>query len=291
MVRPLHPLVSGAFPGAPRVDVPTEALSSVPYRHHLDEEAIQPVLDDLRGYFSQADILGYAGVTVGLSGGLDSAVCIDLCRRALGAERVAAVTVLMGPDEERQRLSSLGYCAKRLGVRHIGVDGESVRQALIAAWPGTGPWTPINLETRTIQALIFQVADSLGFGVCATTDRSELLLGRQTESFYGHVSPLLGFYKTDVRFLAGILGIEDAVQDHRPGCTAHWYDDEVLGADYEVIDPILHLLTVDQLSLRDISRQFGIADEEWLRKIEERVRFQPLRLGIHPILPLGAERS
>jgi NH3-dependent NAD+ synthetase len=133
------------------------------------------------------------------------------------------------------------------------------------------------METRTIQSLIFQVADSRNALVAATTDRSEWLLGRYTEAFYGHCAPLAGLYKSEVIALARCLNVEDSVQDSRPGCENYWYDDEVLGAGYDVVDSLLHLLVDVGKSPDQICAELQIEDLDWIEGFSERVQFQPLR--------------
>src|SRR5262249_7383638 len=124
----------------------------------------------------------------------------------------------------------------------------------------------------------FQTADSMQAAVCATTDRSEGLLGRYTEHFYGHFAPIAHLYKTEVIELARFLGVPGGVVNQRPGCESHWYDDEVLGAGYDVIDPLLHLMVEERLTDADIRVGYGVDDTRWLSKLRERLDRQPARV-------------
>lgn len=268
------------FPGSPNPPPSTARFATVsPFCLPLMGIAVDPLIEAIARYLEAAAVLGLRGIALGLSGGVDSVVCAELCRRAAGQENVTAVTVLIGRQAERRHLANLSRTAEIIGIPHVVVDGAQVHQAMEATWPKKGLWSPINMETRVVQTLVFQVADSQGSSVCATTDRSEAVLGRYTEAFYGHVSPLMGLYKTQVLELAAYLGVMEAVSDTRPGCEGHWYDDEVLGADYRTIDPILHLLTTGGISPRQICRAFGPLDEGWVSRIHDRIQLQPIRLG------------
>lgn len=272
--------LSRFFPGAPKQAATAARFAGVaPFCFPFKGITVDPLIEGITKHLDAAAALGLSGIALGLSGGVDSVVCAELCRRAAGEGQVTAVTVLVGAQTERSHLTSLSRSADIIGIPHVVVDGAPLQQAMEAAWPKKGLWSPINMETRTVQTLIFQVADSQASSVCATTDRSEAVLGRYTEAYYGHVSPLLGLYKTQVLELAAYLGVMAAVSDTRPGCEGHWYDDEVLGADYQTIDPIVHLLTTGGLSPRQICREFGPLDEDWVTRIQDRIRLQPIRLG------------
>ncbi len=97
-----------------------------------------------------------------------------------------------------------------------------------------------------------------------------------TEAFYGQLEPLGELWKTEVADLARSLGVTEFLSNPRAGCEDYWYDDEVLGAGYDVIDPILHLMCEERRSPETILGRYG-GDLGWLTAIASRVRAQPLR--------------
>lgn len=270
--------VLSAFPGKLRRTPLASDLSKVSYRRAIDARVVDETVQMIAEGLCDLGKVDINGIVVGLSGGVDSVVCLELCRRAVTDGSVRAVTVLAGDDHEVLRLSNLRTCASMLAVEHIVVDGRAAQAALTAAWPEAGPWSSINTLTRMVHALIFQVADSARSAVCATTDRSEQLLGRYTEHYYGHVAPLAHLYKTEVIELARFLGVADLMEFSRPGCESHWYDDEVLGASYDVIDPLLHLMAEEHRTDVEISLDCGIDDLEWLSRLRLRIDNQPARV-------------
>jgi NAD+ synthase len=269
-----------AFPGAPRQAVPDAIFAGVPYRRPINQAVLDRLVANLRTQLQALRPIGLNGVVVGLSGGLDSVLCLELCRRALpDPTLVMATTVLVGGERERADLARMSSIADALGVRHVLLDGAPLEAALQAGVPGAGgPWTAINIETRVIQTLIFSLADAEQKAVCATTDRSEFLLARFTEHFYGHVAPLWHLYKTEAASLAEVAGVTAQILDARPGCPGHWYDDEVLGVGYGVVDPLLHLLKTQSQTPADIAARFGLTDLEWLEAFAARIKDQTARM-------------
>lgn len=276
--RTLDAEVVRAFPGVPKHKIRSEAFTSVPYRSAVDAGLLEKLISFISGALLESSPVGYSGLAVGLSGGVDSVVTAALCRRACPSRSdVVAVTVLMGDDEECARLSALSECAAAMDLPHIAVDGRDAHRALVAAWSNTGPWSRINIETRVVQSLIFQVADSRNAAVVATTDRSEFLLGRYTEGFYGQVAPLLALFKSEVYDIAHELELRSAIRDLRPGCEGHWYDDEVLGVGYEIVDPLLYLLVDENRRPSEICSSYGIQDRAWVNAFASRILNHSLR--------------
>lgn len=269
----------GAFPGAPVGRLPSDGFASLVGRNPVSMSDVPAILSFLGTEFTAMAEIGLGGVVVGLSGGLDSVVVARLCQLAIGEGReVQTVTVDLGRVGDAERCMAATVCAGKLGIHHSVIDASAARGAVIAASPGRGPWSDINTDTRLIQDFLFRVADAAGACVASTADLSEKLLGRQTEAFYGQVEPLGSLYKTEARELGRVLGVLDFLTDARPGCEDYWYDDEVLGAGYEVIDAVLHLLWVERLEAQAVATRIGMEDVGWIERVKRRVDLQPLRL-------------
>lgn len=276
--RPIAPEVLRTFPGAPATPITAAMFADVRHARVIDA----PFVDGLVGWLVESlaagAAVGHERILTGLSGGIDSLLCARLTQMAVGGARALTATVLVGDAAERARLARLHRVGEALGVTHIEVDGQPLEDLLRVTWPERSEWTPINTETRVIQTLLFQIADTRRAAVCATRNRSERLLGRYTEAFYGHIAPLAGLSKTEVRALAAFVGVLDLLEHDRPGCAGHWYDDEIFGVGYDVLDPLLHLMAHEGAHAEDIAARFGIADVAWLKRLERRVTVQPMRV-------------
>ncbi len=267
-----------SFPGAPQGAWNEQAFAKVSFRHGPAQSSIDLVVRFLVTEWKALEEIGLRGAVVGLSGGLDSVVVIRLCQMAAGADgSVRAVTVNLGRPGDAERTASCVECARRLGVEHLVVDATNVRRTMLEACPASGPWSAINTDTRLIQDFIFGVADRHRSTVVSTGDLSEGLLGRQTEAFYGQLEPLGALFKSEVIDIARVLALTETLADQRPGCEDYWYDDEVLGVGYDIVDPLLYLLETEGRRPSWIAEHYGFADGEWLERLAHRVTHQRLR--------------
>ncbi len=180
---------------------------------------------------------GCRGVVLGLSGGLDSVTVAELCIRALGAEEVVTVSMPLAAGTD---VSGPGR-----GSDHREVAVQPVIDAFIDSHPAAGR-TRVdigNAVARIRMAVLYDIARREGRLVVGTTNRSELMLGYFTKSGDGaaDIRPLAGLYKTQVRQLAGLLGVPQAVIDQAPsaGLWEGQTDEGDLGLPYTDLDRIL----------------------------------------------------
>lgn len=196
------------------------------------------------------DEAGANGVVIGLSGGVDSSTITSLSVRALGVERVK---VLLMPDKESSKkgIEDAERVVSILGLKDVvRIDITSIVEAVLRLSGDsyeTAPRIPkANVKARVRMILLYYYANKENRLVVGSGDRSEWLLGYFTKwgDAAADLYPLLGLYKTQVRMLAEYLGIPEDIAwkpsspDLWPG---HKAMDE-LGAEYDVIDPILYYM-------------------------------------------------
>jgi len=183
---------------------------------------------------------GADGLVVGVSGGVDSAVSLSLCARAVGPDRVLGLllpaAVTRAEDMEDARVLCRG-----LSALSRTVEIEPVLRALT---PQTGhPDTPYvrgNLAARVRMVILYRTANLEHRLVCGTSNRSEYLLGYFTK--YGDAAadmqPILHLYKGEVYRLAAALGIPDRIRKKVPsaGLWPGQSDEEEIGLTYDRID-------------------------------------------------------
>jgi NAD+ synthase len=170
----------------------------------------------LRDYI---DKNGFPGVVLGLSGGIDSALCAVMAVDALGADRVHCV-MLPYTYTSKESLSDAEAIATALGVRydivpiHDGVEGLSkCLEGVLAGAPQD--FTAENLQSRTRGTLLMAISNKLGPLVLTTGNKSEVSVGYATlyGDMNGGFNPLKDLYKGQVYALSRYRNT------HRPkGC-------------------------------------------------------------------------
>ena len=147
---------------------------------------------------------GFPGVVLGLSGGIDSALCAALAVDALGRERVRAV-MLPYRFTSQASLDDAAFVAKTLGIQYdivpiaSAVEGiESSLKPLFAGKPRDV--TEENLQARARGTILMAVSNKFGSMVVTTGNKSEMSVGYATlyGDMNGGYNPIKDLYKTEV---------------------------------------------------------------------------------------------
>ena len=166
--------------GAPAPAEITPALSD-------EESAYAALVLGVRDYVEKNR---FAGVVIGLSGGIDSALTLCLAVDALGAARVQGVampsryTSQMSVDDARAQAEVLGV---RFSVIPIEPMFETFLTALQDEFAGLAPdATEENLQARTRGMLLMAISNKTGKMVLTTGNKSEMSVGYAT--LYGDMA-------------------------------------------------------------------------------------------------------
>jgi NAD+ synthase len=169
----------------------------------------------------------FRGVVLGLSGGIDSALCAALATDALGAERVRCV-MLPFRFTSQQSLDDAASIARALGVRYDIVPIESAVHGLEAALTGVFAGAPRdvteeNLQARARGVILMAISNKFGLMVVTTGNKSEMSVGYATlyGDMNGGFNPIKDLYKTEVFRLAHLRN--------------RWKPDDALGPQGPVI--------------------------------------------------------
>jgi NAD+ synthase len=151
---------------------------------------------------------GFPGVVLGLSGGIDSALCAAMAVDALGAERVRCV-MLPYKFTSQESLKDAASCAKALGVRYeilpIAAAVEGFELALAPAFSGLPrDVTEENLQARARGTILMAISNKFNLMVVTTGNKSEMSVGYATlyGDMNGGFNPIKDLYKTEVVRLA-----------------------------------------------------------------------------------------
>ncbi|MFG1297751.1 NAD+ synthase [Xanthobacter sp. V13C-7B] len=146
----------------------------------------------------------FPGVVIGLSGGIDSALCAAMAVDALGPERVHCI-MLPYRYTSGESLSDAAAVADALGVRYDtlpiapAVEGlEAVLQPVFAG--RERDVTEENLQSRVRGTLLMSISNKFGGMVVTTGNKSEMSTGYATlyGDMNGGYNPIKDLYKTEV---------------------------------------------------------------------------------------------
>jgi NAD+ synthase (glutamine-hydrolysing) len=159
----------------------------------------------IRDYFVKT---GFKKAVIGLSGGIDSAVCICLAAEALGRENVKALLMPSRYSSEHSVTDSVTLTG------NIGVDYEiisieksfnAVEDVLAPAFKGRKKdVTEENIQARIRAVLLMAYSNKFGYILLNTSNKSEAAVGYGTlyGDMAGGLSIIGDIYKTDVYKLA-----------------------------------------------------------------------------------------
>ncbi len=146
----------------------------------------------------------FPGVVMGLSGGVDSALCAAIAVDALGPERVHCV-MLPYRFTSGDSLADAQACARALGVRYdtmpIAPAVEGVEQALGALFAGRPrDIAEENIQSRVRGVLLMAVSNKFGPMLATTGNKSEMSVGYATiyGDMNGGFNPIKDIYKMQV---------------------------------------------------------------------------------------------
>jgi len=216
---------------------------------------------------------GFPGVVLGLSGGIDSALCATMAVDALGAKRVYGV-MLPYTYTSNESLSDAAATAEALHIRYdimpIHAAVEGLTESLEKVFAGTSPdATEENLQSRARGTLLMAISNKFGPIVLTTGNKSEVSVGYATlyGDMNGGFNPIKDLYKTQVYALAryrnrarpkGCLGpdgivIPQNVIDKAPTAELKpgQRDQDTL-PPYDVLDDIMNCLVELEMPLPEI---------------------------------------
>ncbi len=147
---------------------------------------------------------GFPGVVLGLSGGIDSALCAAMAVDALGADRVRAI---MLPFRFTAQISQddAAAVAKALGIRYdvlpIASAVGGVEEALAPIFKDLKrDVTEENIQARARGVILMAFSNKFGSMVVTTGNKSEMSVGYATlyGDMNGGFNPVKDLYKTEV---------------------------------------------------------------------------------------------
>src|SRR6478735_4702608 len=170
---------------------------------------------------------GFPGVLLGVSGGIDSALCAALAVDALGADKVRGI-MLPFRYTAQVSLDDAARLARALGIRYeilpIADAVNGFEKILSVPFAGLArDITEENLQARTRGTLLMAISNKTGAMVVTTGNKSEMSVGYATlyGDMNGGFNPIKDIYKTEVFRLSSLRN--------------EWKPDGAVGPSGEVI--------------------------------------------------------
>jgi NAD+ synthase len=153
---------------------------------------------------------GFSGVLLGISGGIDSALCAAIAVDALGADQVRGVmlpfrfTAQISIDDAEKLAGLLGIRHEVLPIAPAVSGFEAILSATFAGLPRD--ITEENLQSRARGTLLMALSNKTGAMVVTTGNKSEMSVGYATiyGDMNGGFNPIKDIYKTEVFRLSSL---------------------------------------------------------------------------------------
>ncbi|MBS1836166.1 MAG: NAD+ synthase [Actinobacteria bacterium] len=259
-------------PGAAAA-IPVAAIEPSP---HGPEEIWAALVLGTRDYVAKN---GFTDVTLGLSGGVDSALVAAIAADAVGASHVHAV-LMPSRYSSGHSVDDAAQLATNLGIDARSVPIEAAHAAfveMLAPSFGDRPadLTEENLQSRIRGVVLMALSNKFGWLVLTTGNKSETAVGYST--LYGDSAGGLAVIKDVPKLLvyelcrwrnhcAGEALIPERILTKAPSAELRpdQRDDQSL-PPYEVLDPIIESYVDGDLTVEDLVA--GGRDESTVRAV------------------------
>jgi len=209
----------------------------------IDKDLGNNISTWLEEYLSNSSLECYV---VGVSGGIDSAVSSTLC--AMTGRKTYVVNIPINSKQENTDLSELHchwLCEKYDNVEAVHIDASGAYQSfeqIFIESPQYNQLSNANSKSRLRMMVLYYLATAHSGLVVGTGNKVEDFgVGFFTKYGDGGVdiSPIADLLKSEVRELASVLGIQEAILN-APPTDGLWddsrTDESQIGASYEELE-------------------------------------------------------
>ena len=198
------------------------------------------------------------GIVVGLSGGIDSSVCVILACRALPSHNIIGLSMPEKHVTSQKDVQNVRSLAKKLKIKYKEIDIERGKKILLNN-PIKDKLAGGNFSARIRMSLLYYHAATNNLLVLGTADKSELMIGYFTKfgDAGADIFPIGELYKTQVRLLGKELELPYQIlqQPSSPGFWRGHLAEKEIGLPYQEIDRILDSYQRNQLGKRNFSQK------------------------------------
>ena len=230
----------------------------------------QDLIKFLKDYLKES---GKDGYTLGVSGGLDSAICAKLLIKG----NIPATFVIMPCGDSMEESEERAYLSIQYGelnfdysIHYIDIESTvSIYDRILSVRNIDNykdyDWAMKNLQSRVRANYLYTIAQSKNQLVLGTTNKSENFIGYFTKGGDGLVDlePLLNIPKTYLFKFAEFIGVHKSIIEAAPAAELgiSKTDEEEMGYTYEQLDKCIE--DFENNTLRDNSIQRKIMNDHY----------------------------
>ena len=228
-------------------------------------------LDLIKFLKDEVEKTGLKKVTMGLSGGLDSAVVAILCKEAFG-DNLNCVLMPSQFSSQSSTDHAIEVCEK-FNIKYEIISIEPMVSGFIKNMDEDRLRIG-NFSARMRMSVLYDVSSREKSIVVGTSNKSEILLGYGT--IFGDIAcainPIGQIYKSYEFEFARLLGVPESILNKAPSADL-WEgqsDEEELGHSYKEMDDLLKAM-IDEKKSKEELINLGF-EEEFINKIDYRVK-------------------
>lgn len=206
---------------------------------------------------------GFQDVLIGLSGGIDSALCAAVAVDALGPEHVRCV-MLPSAFTSQESLEDAQACIDMLGpgVAYETISIQDAVSQFETLIPGLSGLAHENTQSRLRGVILMALSNMSGALLLTTGNKSEMATGYCTlyGDMNGSFNPLKDIYKTQVYDLSKWRGLPERLLTKAPSAELReGQTDQDSLPPYDILDDILYILVeCAHLSADEITDPRGV---------------------------------
>jgi len=198
------------------------------------------LISGIKSFFKKNN---YSKAVLGLSGGIDSAVCAKLLADALDNKNVTALIMPEKDVTSKENIEDAKELADELNIKKEIIQIDPILQQFKKLSWKQNRTAIMNTKARIRALILYNYANSNNALVAGTSNKSELMLGYGTK--YGDLAAdvyIVGdLFKTEIVQLAYFLKIPEKIIKKTPSAELelNQTDEAELGANYYEIDAML----------------------------------------------------
>ena len=237
----------------------------------IDPELVSKILKEF--ILQETTKAGFNKVTLGLSGGVDSAVVACLCARAFSHKYITAL-IMPYRTSNPENIRHAEELVKILKINSKTFDISPMVDSFFESDPKADMVRQGNRMARERMCFLYDYSSKHKALVIGTSNKTELLLGYGTifGDLASAINPIGDLYKTQIWQLADYLQIPKEIIDKPPSADL-WTgqtDEDEIGYAYDEIDALLHYL-IDLRYSEEMLVDLGFSTK-MVRDIQKRIQ-------------------